>query len=815
MADNGEDMDADGVRRSRFGSPLIEYTAMGQDYIGKAFVRARQANPNVKLILNDYGCEQDNFDKSNRFYNLVSKLLNQGVPIDGVGFQMHVSSVGNGPDYESIARNFRRFRNLGVSIYITEMDVQSSASAVPLTPSQQQEAALKQASVWTQVLEICLNEPACESFLLWDFAEYNSRLANQRYSWLHPITYDPNRAGELTYPSPFFDINPQNFRPKPGWEEMKQTLQNFAANCVDLPFVDNSGDVCQWYEGHPGDCQEYWCDFYRNSQGQTACDQCCVCGGGTTDSAPVQPTTPAPQSAPPTPSPIDPTTPAPQPAVGDSLNGKTFRLTTELHGQDGYLRMVKPDSSRLSVYRLNEMSATWKGLKWQFELVEGNEYRIRNSQDSPGGYLARGGYQDDNGNWFAGDSLYLGGFQPEWSSLRWFVEPLPDGYYLIRCSWGATDGSDYLSHGENGELSMISAGNNPSQRWIFSETVAEGPDDGAYYRISSEWETSSSYLTRDSVQSAPGVWDPVGTLSLYTFDESSAQWGSLKWFFEVVDPAERTFRIANTWDPDSGYLSRAGGQDGNGNWFPLADVYLDPRNTDWTSQMWIIEEYSQGVYTIRCKWSNGDGADYLTRAGGSEPTNSLTVRQFTNDPSQRWIISQTFFQAPDNGGIYRMTSEWATDTSYLSRNGAEWFGNGTWYPTNEVSLYQLETWSSQTWVFELIEGEDSIYRIVNRWEPSTGYLSRDGEQREDGQWYPARTLYLGPSQPTWTSRMWAVEWYTDSTYLLRNLWSDGTDYLTRVGEQQDDGTWNPTSEANFNGDGGYSSQRWILQRVVD
>jgi len=55
--------------------------------------------------------------------------------------------------------------------------------------------------------------------------------------------------------------------------------------CVDLPFTDSYGDGCEWYEEHPGDCAPNWCDFYANSMGQTACDQCCVCGGGSTGTA--------------------------------------------------------------------------------------------------------------------------------------------------------------------------------------------------------------------------------------------------------------------------------------------------------------------------------------------------------------------------------------------------------------------------------------------------------------------------------------------------------------------------------------------------
>lgn len=91
---------------------------MGQDYIRLAFDFARAADPNAKLMLTDYGCEEDDLDndnhKSDRLYRSVAKLLKQRYPIDGIGFQVHVVSEGNNPDYLAIARNFERFRTLNL-----------------------------------------------------------------------------------------------------------------------------------------------------------------------------------------------------------------------------------------------------------------------------------------------------------------------------------------------------------------------------------------------------------------------------------------------------------------------------------------------------------------------------------------------------------------------------------------------------------------------------------------------------------------------------------------------------------------------------
>ena len=50
---------------------------------------ARAADPNAKLYLNDYNIEGTGA-KSNAMFNLVSSLKQQGVPIDGVGFETHL-----------------------------------------------------------------------------------------------------------------------------------------------------------------------------------------------------------------------------------------------------------------------------------------------------------------------------------------------------------------------------------------------------------------------------------------------------------------------------------------------------------------------------------------------------------------------------------------------------------------------------------------------------------------------------------------------------------------------------------------------------
>src|SRR6185503_14393185 len=107
----------------------------GSGYIEQAFRRARAADPNAVLVYNDFNIEPMNA-KSDAVFRMVSDFRARGVPIDGVGLQMHLTN--GGISASSLRANMQRFANLGVNIYITELDVRLPvpASATDLNTTQ-------------------------------------------------------------------------------------------------------------------------------------------------------------------------------------------------------------------------------------------------------------------------------------------------------------------------------------------------------------------------------------------------------------------------------------------------------------------------------------------------------------------------------------------------------------------------------------------------------------------------------------------------------------------------------------------------------
>ena len=145
-------------------------TTIGSQYIALAFQRAHAADPNAILVYNDFNIETVNA-KSNALFNLVSGFKQQGIPIDAIGLQMHLTS--GGIDISSLTSNMQRFAQLGLQIYITEMDVRFTT---PLSSADRQ----AQASIYANVLNACLQQPACKGLQTWGFTD--------KYSWI-PSTF--------------------------------------------------------------------------------------------------------------------------------------------------------------------------------------------------------------------------------------------------------------------------------------------------------------------------------------------------------------------------------------------------------------------------------------------------------------------------------------------------------------------------------------------------------------------------------------------------------------------------------------------------
>ena len=181
----------DGSRRSSVWSNTI-----GPSYIELAFRRAHTADPSAVLVYNDYNIETVN-SKSNAVLAMAQDFVARGVPLNAIGLQMHVDE--NGVDLAGLSSNMQRFANLGLSIYITEMDVR-----LPMPPTAADLS--NQATVYQNVLDRCRLQPACKGLQLWGFTD--------KYSWIP--SFFPGLGAAL-----IFDAN---YTAKPGYFALQSRL---------------------------------------------------------------------------------------------------------------------------------------------------------------------------------------------------------------------------------------------------------------------------------------------------------------------------------------------------------------------------------------------------------------------------------------------------------------------------------------------------------------------------------------------------------------------------------------------------------------
>tara|TARA_R110000868_G_scaffold304437_19_gene565361 strand:+ start:15853 stop:16920 length:1068 start_codon:yes stop_codon:yes gene_type:complete len=111
------------------GNPLrnsVFRQKMGDDYIEKVFRWAREADPDVLLFYNDYNMVA-NGSKLEKVIAMADDFLERGVPIDGIGFQMHISY--DWPSETDIISATNKVTSRGLKIHYSELDIRVNPNA--------------------------------------------------------------------------------------------------------------------------------------------------------------------------------------------------------------------------------------------------------------------------------------------------------------------------------------------------------------------------------------------------------------------------------------------------------------------------------------------------------------------------------------------------------------------------------------------------------------------------------------------------------------------------------------------------------------
>ena len=172
------------------------YNALGPGYIADAFRIAHDADPKAKLFLNENLVESLP-GKRQELYDLVSGLVADGVPINGVALQMHETLEGPPPGAITEMTNF--FHGLGLEVSIAELDVHTYDP-------------VSQAQIYGDIVTEALNA-GIKEISVWGFTD------KHLYTWLpgaKPLMFD------------------ENYNPKPAYFAVRDALRNYVEKTAQL-----------------------------------------------------------------------------------------------------------------------------------------------------------------------------------------------------------------------------------------------------------------------------------------------------------------------------------------------------------------------------------------------------------------------------------------------------------------------------------------------------------------------------------------------------------------------------------------------------
>jgi endo-1,4-beta-xylanase len=186
-----------------YNQPGIGLSDKSTAYIEQAFRWAHDADPQALLFYNEAEGEGLN-PKSDAIYAMVKDFKHRGVPIDGIGLQLHISRLDF--DTAAVAANIARLTGLGVQVHVTELDV-----SLPVDSSgrAQTDDLLRQAEVYRGVVRACRRNPGCTAIQTWGFTD--------KYSWIGSHSHG-SRGAALP-----FD---RSYEPKPAYDAMLEEISN-------------------------------------------------------------------------------------------------------------------------------------------------------------------------------------------------------------------------------------------------------------------------------------------------------------------------------------------------------------------------------------------------------------------------------------------------------------------------------------------------------------------------------------------------------------------------------------------------------------
>ncbi len=174
----------------------------GTGYMEQALRWAHAADPAARLFYNDNDDSGLGMTpKTDAIYRMAQDFLARGVPLNGIGLEMHVT-LGS-ISLPGLAANIKRLTALGLEVQITEMDVRLPVDSYGVASASDLSA---QAQIYHDVIATCLEFSGCTTLQTWEF--------NDSHSWISAAF--PGFGAALPLDA--------NYRTKPAWDAMINAL---------------------------------------------------------------------------------------------------------------------------------------------------------------------------------------------------------------------------------------------------------------------------------------------------------------------------------------------------------------------------------------------------------------------------------------------------------------------------------------------------------------------------------------------------------------------------------------------------------------
>lgn len=184
-----KDGQPDGLRSS---SPWMQ--VLGPEFIDIAFKTAREADPKALLTYNEYGIEYDTEEEGKKraaVLGLLRRMKASGTPLDALGIQSHMRAGGKDSFGKGITELIASTREMGLQVFITEMDVKDE----DIDSNDIGVIDHEVANVYRDYLTTVLHDPSVKAVLTWGVSD--------KHTWLNRPSQRKKNSDRVARPLPF------------------------------------------------------------------------------------------------------------------------------------------------------------------------------------------------------------------------------------------------------------------------------------------------------------------------------------------------------------------------------------------------------------------------------------------------------------------------------------------------------------------------------------------------------------------------------------------------------------------------------------